>query len=194
MALLKLGMAGEPVKRLQQKLGVAADGQFGPATDAALKAYQKQNGLAVDGIAGPDTFAHMGLHELILLMPGSTGETVKRLQKSLNIDADGQYGPATVAAVKAYQQQRGLDADGYAGPVTLSTMQLFAEMTPAVVEASKVTEDIAASGQPVGAGASGSAAAAAASSAAAGASSPAADTGIAAVGKSIWQTVKGIFR
>lgn len=167
MALLKTGMAGEPVKRLQQKLGVNADGQFGPATDAALKDYQKKNGLAVDGIAGPDTFAHMGLHELILLMPGSNGETVKKLQTSLGIDADGRYGPATAAAVKAYQQQHGLEADGYAGPVTLSTMKLFTEMTPEVVEASKTSEEVAAS-------------------------SPA-DV-IVSVGKSIWQTVKGIFK
>lgn len=167
MALLKLGMAGEPVKRLQQKLDVAADGQFGPATDAALKAYQKDHGLAVDGIAGPDTFAQMGLHELILLMPGSTGETVKKLQASLGIPADGQYGPATAAAVKAYQQKNNLDADGYAGPVTLANMKMFAEITPAVVEASKVTEDVA--------------------------SSSPADV-IVSVGKSIWQTVKGIFK
>lgn len=167
MAMLKLGMAGEPVKRLQQKLGVDADGQFGPATDAALKAYQKQHGLAVDGIAGPDTFSQMGLYELVLLMPGSTGETVKKLQKSLGISADGQYGSGTMAAVKAYQQQHGLDADGYAGPVTLATMSLFAEMTPEVVEASKTTEQVAAS-------------------------SPA-DV-IVSVGKSIWQTVKGIFK
>ncbi|TXL69465.1 peptidoglycan-binding protein [Vineibacter terrae] len=168
MAMLKLGMAGEPVKRLQQKLGVEADGQFGPATDAALRAYQKQNGLAVDGIAGPDTFSQMGLSELVLLMPGATGETVKKLQAALGIAADGQYGPATVAAVKAYQQQHSLDADGYAGPVTLATMKAFSqEMTPQVVEASKTTEQVAAS-------------------------SPA--DAIVAVGKSIWQTVKGIFR
>lgn len=167
MAMLKLGMAGEPVRRLQQKLGVAVDGQFGAATDAALKAYQKQNGLAVDGIAGPDTFAHMGLHELVLLMPGSAGETVKKLQTALGIAADGQYGPGTMAAVKAYQQKNNLDADGYAGPVTLSTMKLFVEMTPEVVEASKATEEVK--------------------------SSSPADV-IVAVGKSIWQTVKGIFK
>ncbi len=167
MALLKLGMAGEPVKRLQQKLGVAADGQFGPATDAALKAYQKEHGLGVDGIAGPDTFAQMGLHELILLMPGSTGETVKKLQTSLGIAADGQYGAGTAAAVKAFQEKNGLDADGYAGPVTLASMKMFAEITPAVVEASKVTDEVASS-------------------------SPA--DAIVSVGKSIWQTVKGIFK
>ena len=67
MAILKRGMAGEPVRRMQVKLGVDADGAFGPGTEAALKSYQQENELQVDGIAGPDTFAHMGLHELVLL-------------------------------------------------------------------------------------------------------------------------------
>ena len=73
--MLKIGMSGEPVRILQKKLGVPDDGQFGPATDKALKDYQKAQGIAVDGIAGPDTFARLGLYELILLMNGSSGET-----------------------------------------------------------------------------------------------------------------------
>ena len=80
MAILKRGLSGEPVRRLQAKLGVTADGSFGPATEDALEAYQKKNGLAVDGIAGPDTFTQMGLAELVLLTRGTSGETVKKLQ------------------------------------------------------------------------------------------------------------------
>jgi len=60
MAILKRGLAGEPVKILQQKLGVPTDGEFGSGTEAALKKYQQENGLAVDGAAGPDTFVRMG--------------------------------------------------------------------------------------------------------------------------------------
>jgi peptidoglycan hydrolase-like protein with peptidoglycan-binding domain len=56
MAILKKGLAGEPVRRLQAKLGVTADGQFGPGTETALKDWQKKNGLSADGVAGPDTF------------------------------------------------------------------------------------------------------------------------------------------
>ena len=41
MAILKKGLAGEPVRRLQAKLGVTADGQFGPGTETALKDWQK---------------------------------------------------------------------------------------------------------------------------------------------------------
>ncbi len=133
MAMLKIGMAGEPVRILQTKLGVAADGDFGPATDKALKDYQKAQGIAVDGIAGPDTFAHLGLHELILLTQGSVGETVTKLQKALGIGADGQYGPATEKAVKDYQAKNGLEADGMAGPVTLAKLKVFSELTPEVV-------------------------------------------------------------
>jgi murein L,D-transpeptidase YcbB/YkuD len=95
MSVLKRGLSGEPVKILQAKLGVTADGQFGPGTETALKAHQQQHGLKVDGIAGPDTFAQMGLYELVLLKPGTSGDTVKKLQQSLGISADGQFGAGT---------------------------------------------------------------------------------------------------
>jgi len=35
------------------------DGQFGPATEKAVRQYQEQKDLAVDGIGGPETLAHM---------------------------------------------------------------------------------------------------------------------------------------
>ena len=66
MSVLKRGMKGVPVKRLQERLDIAADGDFGPGTERAVKEFQQANGLAVDGIAGPDTFTAMGLHELVL--------------------------------------------------------------------------------------------------------------------------------
>ena len=69
MSILKRGLSGEPVKVLQAKLGVTADGIFGPGTETALKEYQKKHGLAADGVAGPDTFTQMGLYELVLLAP-----------------------------------------------------------------------------------------------------------------------------
>ncbi len=133
MSLLKRGLKGAPVKRLQAALGVTADGDFGPGTEAAVKAFQKANGLAVDGIAGPDTFTAMGLHELILLRVGSRGAAVKKLQEALGIGADGIFGKGTAAAVAAYQSANGLDADGMAGPETLAQMASFEEITPEVV-------------------------------------------------------------
>ena len=135
MSILKKGLKGAPVKRMQEKLGITADGDFGPGTEKALKDYQSANGLAVDGIAGPDTFAAMGLHELILLRVGSRGAQVKKLQEALGITADGRFGPGTAKAVEEYQSANGLDADGMAGPATLAKMSAFAgEVTPDVVE------------------------------------------------------------
>ena len=41
---------------MQEALGITADGDFGPGTEKALKAWQEKNGLTPDGIAGPATF------------------------------------------------------------------------------------------------------------------------------------------
>jgi peptidoglycan hydrolase-like protein with peptidoglycan-binding domain len=138
MAILKMGLAGEPVRRLQAKVGVTADGQFGPATEKALKDWQKTNGLAADGVAGPDTFMAMGLYELIQLESGTKGSTVKALQQKLGVAADGQFGAGTEKAVRDYQAKNGLAADGVAGPATLAQMKLFKEVTPETVKMSQV--------------------------------------------------------
>ncbi|MGQ3675784.1 peptidoglycan-binding domain-containing protein [Xanthobacter sp. TB0139] len=173
MALLKRGLAGEPVKILQAKLGVEADGRFGPGTEEALKAYQKEQGLSVDGIAGPDTFLAMGLPELILLTVGTRGEAVKTLQAALGIGADGIYGAGTAKAVKAFQEQNGLDADGMAGPVTLAKIEAFsAVITPeAVAKAQSGAETPAPSEEAQVAG----------------------EEKVAAPAKSIWQSITGFF-
>ena len=60
---LKVGSKGEEVKALQSKLGLAADGDFGPGTEAKLKAWQTSNGLTADGVAGPATLAKLGISE-----------------------------------------------------------------------------------------------------------------------------------
>jgi peptidoglycan hydrolase-like protein with peptidoglycan-binding domain len=52
LMLLKVGSKGEDVKKLQTKLGLAADGHFGPGTEAKVKAWQAANGLTADGIVG----------------------------------------------------------------------------------------------------------------------------------------------
>lgn len=125
MAILLRGLRGEPVKRLQAKLGVEADGIFGGGTEKALKDYQKDNGLQVDGIAGPDTFSQMGLYDLVLLRRGTRGAMVKKMQEKLGIGADGKFGSGTEKAVKAYQEENGLTADGIVGPNTLAKLDLF---------------------------------------------------------------------
>lgn len=63
--VLKNGMTGADVKTLQQKLIKAgfscgkygADGDYGDATEMAVRRFQTQHGLSVDGQAGPQTIA-----------------------------------------------------------------------------------------------------------------------------------------
>lgn len=50
---LRQGSRGDAVKQMQRKLGIAADGVFGPGTAKAVKAWQSKNGLTADGIMGP---------------------------------------------------------------------------------------------------------------------------------------------
>jgi putative chitinase len=56
---LRRGSKGEAVKKMQAKLGLTADGDFGPGTEAALKKWQAANGLTADGVAGPKTLAKL---------------------------------------------------------------------------------------------------------------------------------------
>ena len=56
---LRRGSKGDEVKKMQAKLGLAADGDFGPGTEAALKKWQAENGLTADGVAGPKTLAKL---------------------------------------------------------------------------------------------------------------------------------------
>lgn len=56
---LTRGMKGDDVKRMQQALGLTADGDFGLGTAGALKKWQRENGLEADGVAGPATLAKL---------------------------------------------------------------------------------------------------------------------------------------
>ena len=57
--LLKVGSKGEDVKKLQEKLGTTADGDFGPGTEKLVKEWQAANGLTADGLVGDGTWAKM---------------------------------------------------------------------------------------------------------------------------------------
>jgi putative chitinase len=55
--LIKLGSKGVDVKSLQEKLGLTADGSFGPGTEKAVKEWQTKNGLTVDGVIGDKSWS-----------------------------------------------------------------------------------------------------------------------------------------
>ncbi len=83
--LLKLGSTGEDVKKLQTKLGLVADGSFGPKTETAVKVWQKTNGLKDDGLVGDDTWSKMFgpatqvVKEDVLITP-SNGLNIQKLK------------------------------------------------------------------------------------------------------------------
>lgn len=150
---LKYGSTGTAVKQLQQmltyyKFPLVADGEFGPKTLAAVKAFQSSRGIAADGIVGPVTrsklksgtttttpppatnapVSNSTIDSWATLKYGSTGTAVRQLQQMLTyykypLTADGIFGPKTLAAVKAFQSSKGIAADGIVGPITRSKLK-----------------------------------------------------------------------
>jgi peptidoglycan hydrolase-like protein with peptidoglycan-binding domain len=130
---------GSAVRLLQRRLGIAADGVFGPGTRRALKRFQRAHGLTPDGVAGPATWAALGLrghHPLLKARSGhrtrhqhrrhhaSRGSAVRLLQRRLGIAADGVFGPGTARALRSFQRAHGLTPDGVAGPATWAALGL----------------------------------------------------------------------
>lgn len=88
MATLRLDSKGSQVESLQQKLKELGfnpgdiDGDFGPATEAAVIGFQKSQGLLPDGIAGPRTLKALGLagpEDAVTVVPGVTVAVVARM-------------------------------------------------------------------------------------------------------------------
>ncbi|MEV6166514.1 N-acetylmuramoyl-L-alanine amidase [Streptomyces sp. NPDC052052] len=130
------GSTGAQVKAVQQLLNEqgysvgAVDGDFGPATESAVKAYQTTHGLTSDGIVGSKTWtALLSAGSTTTLAQGSSGDAVKRLQRSLTaalgstVTIDGSFGSGTATAVRSYQTSRGLTSDGVVGPNTWAALQ-----------------------------------------------------------------------
>ena len=128
----------EKLDRLCYNCG-EADGIFGQRTFRAVVAFQEDHQLEADGIAGRLTQAAIeealkdssesepasdppeeagGYILLPDLEPGSSGDAVVLLQALLKIrrydpgNADGKFGPKTLAALNRFIEDKQIDADG----------------------------------------------------------------------------------
>ena len=113
------------------------DGIAGPTTYNAVISFQNKNGLTADGQVGPatwdvlfDTISGGNSYSRILKLtsPLMYGEDIRAVQNKLNSlgyvagTADGYYGNMTRNAVINFQSKKGLAADGDVGPTTWSAL------------------------------------------------------------------------
>jgi peptidoglycan hydrolase-like protein with peptidoglycan-binding domain len=140
--LLRRGSSGTAVRQLQEALKEAGhdpgpvDGEFGPATEAAVRAFQQEKEIAADGVVGDITWLNLDEDAVFshpVVRRGSTGLAVRRVQKRLTLagyDAggvDGIFGAGTEAGVKALQRDSGLTQDGVVGPQTWNAIDALGD-------------------------------------------------------------------
>ncbi|MBS1150956.1 MAG: penicillin-resistant DD-carboxypeptidase-like protein [Myxococcaceae bacterium] len=169
---LRWGARGPAVADLQRRLQAAgfdpgaADGAFGPRTQAAVRAFQSARGLAADGIVGPQTWGALNGAGAAapapapsggepVLRQGARGEPTSRLQQRLAQlgfnpgPVDGDFGPRTASAVRSFQASRGLAIDGVVGPQTWGALRSGDVFTPPPSASGGVTRPIGAPLTPV---------------------------------------------
>ena len=128
--LVKRGDVVFPVRPLQQLLRarshfVTVDGNFGAATEAAVKAFQQGVGLTADGVVGPLTWPKL----VVQVKKGSSGDAVRGVQEVMTfhdqsggeappVHVDGVFGPRTDKWVRGFQTAVGASSDGVVGPIT----------------------------------------------------------------------------
>ncbi|MEV7419584.1 N-acetylmuramoyl-L-alanine amidase [Streptomyces sp. NPDC089919] len=122
------GQVSEQVRVLQCLLvqrgaTITADGAFGPATEAAVRAFQKLVEAGIDGVAGNQTWQQL----VAPVAQGASGQAVKAIQSRLTAlgyptTADGAFGPGTKSLVSAFQSAHGLPADGIVDARTWSRL------------------------------------------------------------------------
>ncbi|GAB1691264.1 peptidoglycan-binding domain-containing protein [Krasilnikovia sp. M28-CT-15] len=133
--IVRRGDEDHPVPSLQYLLRargqtVTVDGDFGPRTETAVRAFQSQKHLTVDGIVGPQTWGAL----IITVRRGSQGDAVRAVQEEFQFrnlsgdpskgpQIDGIFGPVTERFVRDFQQAIKADVpsmavDGIVGPMT----------------------------------------------------------------------------
>jgi N-acetylmuramoyl-L-alanine amidase len=149
MALYQRGDTGDAVRDIQDRLAAAGfaiggdtPGEFGEATEAAVRGFQESRRLAADGMVGRETWrilvdaSHtLGDRLLYYRMPMLHGDDVAELQSQLSAlgfeagAVDGIFGPVTLQAVLEFQQNRTMAEDGIIGPGVIAELTLMSRET-----------------------------------------------------------------
>lgn len=138
---LAKGSRGPAVLEVQRLLAAAGfdphglDGDFGPKTEAAVRAFQRARGMAADGRVGPQTLEALrgtatapAQASQPTLREGDVGDQVRTLQTRLQAHGrspgpiDGQFGPVTRRAVVAFQRAHGLAGSGVVDATTWAAL------------------------------------------------------------------------
>ncbi len=135
----------QALRHFQASHHLVVDGVVGPQTWSALGIKQHSvlhQGFfphraapksAAAGTAGAETVAQTSTQTPAPAVGGTPthdggastpAEAVRRLQEALHIQADGEFGPQTEAAVKSMQAHDGLTVDGVVGPDTWHALGL----------------------------------------------------------------------
>jgi len=135
---LKQGAKGAAVVELQNLLrskghSVAADGDFGPRTAAAVKSFQASRGLVADGVVGPKTWAALRSGGVTPPPPPSGGKVVTAYtngqpsQITVVPVGNGQYMRADAAqnfkAMQAAAARAGINLTATSGFRTMAQQQ-----------------------------------------------------------------------
>lgn len=151
---LRPGSSGPAVVDLQDRLrraeiGVDGDpiGDYGPATEGAVRSFQGDRGIRSDGICGRETWAtlveagwRLGDRLLYERSPMVRGDDVIDLQARLGglgfLDdrVDGILGPRSRRALQDFQRNCGLTVDGICGPETITELVRLDARTPTTVK------------------------------------------------------------
>ncbi len=112
---VRVGSTGASVQCVQTKVGVTADGSFGPITKAAVMAYQSANGLTADGVVGPMTAASLNGSVSGSYPAGCTSNVGFSTTTGMSCVVSGSNLPAGCTSTAGYSSTTGVKCDSTVG-------------------------------------------------------------------------------